>query len=110
MSREEITEIAKELLFIPRNELIKILIKQQQEKKELKEQLEKEINKKYLMSMECNGECKICDYYKDNFITNELENWLMGAEIMNYNVDGKVAIIKSDVLYKLEELKKKIKF
>lgn len=40
----------------------------------------------------------------NNFL-NELKKWLMGTEICVYNVNDKVAIMRSDVLYKLNELK-----
>lgn len=65
--------------------------KSQQENKQLKEDF------KILKTLQMNT----------NNILNELEEWLCGEKIVVYNVDGKVGILRGDILYKIQELKKK---
>lgn len=42
-------------------------------------------------------------------ILTELEEWLCGEKIVVYNVDGKVGILRGDILNKIQELKEKYK-
>ena len=42
-----------------------------------------------------------------NNIINELEKYLIGNEITVYNIGGRVGVMRSDILYKLQELKRR---
>lgn len=75
----------------------------QEEKQTLKAKLDDNI-KIYLNTSKYASEME-GKYVVANHIITELEKWLTSTEILNYNIDGKIAIMKSDILYKLQVLK-----